>query len=478
MRGMKLEEEVIALRAEVANLKEQVRELLAANARLQAEVDKFQSEPPAFIKPSTPKSTSKTDHKQPRRKRAKDQNGSRKRDTPTRTVEHRMEECPDCHYPLRHPNLAKRRQVVELPPPQPVEVTEHQLFRSWCARCSKWHYASVDLNGQVVGHGRMGVRIASLIAYLSTCMRMPVRLIREYLYTIHSLSLSAGEIVGLLHRTAESQPLKAAARAIKERVRHSRVVHADETGWREEGQNGYVWSFSTPQGERLYEYNKSRAGEIPKGILGFGSQFKGVLCSDFYCGYNSYSGEHQRCWTHLLRDIHALKEEHPDNEAVMEWAKGVHDMYVQANQLLLPNELGPPTDEEAVQHPHKHRQRQRLYERLVEQACRLGHKYAGAKEHRSHPCHALCKRLLRHQDELFHFVLVPGLSPSNNLAERSVRPVVVSRKVSGGTQSPRGSQTRMTLASLLGTWRAKHINPFDMCLALLSQPQPAPPPLF
>ncbi len=103
--------------------------------------------------------------------------------------------------------------------------------------------------------------------------------------------------------------------------------------------------------------------------------------------------------------------------------------------------------------------------------------YAQAKEPRTHPCHTLCKRLLRHQDELFQFVLVPGLSASNNLAERSVRPVVVSRKVSGGTQSPRGSQTRMTLASLLGTWRAKGLNPFDLCLSLLSKPT-LPPPLF
>ena len=262
-------------------------------------------------------------------------------------MEHKLEQCPDCAYPLRHPTLAKRRQVVELPPPQPVEVTEHQLFRGWCARCSKWHYAHVDLRGQVVGHGRIGVRIASLIAYLSTAVRMPVRLIREYLHTIHSLTISCGEIVGLLHRTAEAAPLKEAVHSIRERVRESRVVHADETGWREEGQNGYVWSFSTPQGERYYEYRKSRAGEVPKGILGFGSEFKGVLCSDFYGGYNGYTGDHQRCWTHLLRDLHQLKEEHSDNEEVVEWAKGVSALYDDAHKLLLPHELGPPRDDES-----------------------------------------------------------------------------------------------------------------------------------
>lgn len=66
------------------------------------------------------------------------------------------------------------------------------------------------------------MRIASLIAYLSACMRMPVRLIREYLYTVHSLSISTGEIVGLLHRVAEARPIEAPVHSIKERVRTSR----------------------------------------------------------------------------------------------------------------------------------------------------------------------------------------------------------------------------------------------------------------
>src|SRR5438477_44536 len=120
MWGMTLEEEVIALRAEVASLKQQLAQSLAANARLQARLDTYQSEPPSFIKPNTPKSKAKAKGEgskppRPRRKRAKDQNGSRRRDTPTRTVEHRLEHCPECGYGLRHPTLAKRRQVIELP---------------------------------------------------------------------------------------------------------------------------------------------------------------------------------------------------------------------------------------------------------------------------------------------------------------------------------------------------------------------------
>lgn len=451
---MTLEEEVVQLRAELA----EARTLIV---RLQEELERLRSEranPPLFVKPNTPKSKDNANsEKKPRRKRAKDQNGARRRDQmPTRTIEHHLEHCPDCGYTLRQHQLASKRQVIELPPPPPVEVTEHQLYKGWCARCSKWHYASAELSTQVVGHGRMGVRIASLIAYLRTTLRMPVRLIREYLHTMHNLVISTGEIIELLHRVAEVEPVTRATHELHESIRQSHIVHGDETVWREEGQNGYVWLFCTPQGERYYEYDKSRAGAVAKRILG--SDFKGTLVTDFYAAYNDFAGEHQRCWAHLLRDLHQLKEEHKDNVQVLEWAGELRQLYDTAQDAL--TGPSPPTAQ----------QREALYAQSVQAIAELGRKYANAKEHSAHPCHTLAKRLLLHLDGLFQFVRQPGLSADNNLAERSVRPVVVMRKVSGGSQSERGSRTRMLLASLFGTWRAKGLNPFNECLFLLSQP--------
>jgi hypothetical protein len=302
----------------------------------------------------------------------------------------------------------------------------------------------------------MGVRIASLVAYLRTSLRLPVRLIREYMHSVHNLLISTGEIVDLLHRLAESRAVKRATHSLHERVRHSPIVHGDETAWREEGQNGYVWCFCTPQGDRYYEYDHSRGGVVAKRILG--TQFKGTLVTDFYAAYNDFPGEHQRCWAHLLRDLHELKEGHKDNQEVLGWAGELRKLYDTAQDAL----SGPS--------PPPMAEREHLYIQSVEATSELAHKYANTKEHRAHPCHTLCKRLLLHLDGLFQFVLQPGLSADNNLAERSVRPVVVMRKVSGGSQSERGSRTRMTLASLFGTWRAKGLNPFSECLFLLSHP--------
>ena len=76
------------------------------------------------------------------------------------------------------------------PPPPPVEITHHRIFKGWCAGCQKWHEAPVDVQEQVLGQGRLGVRTASLIASLRTVMRLPFRQIQAYLLTFHGLQVS------------------------------------------------------------------------------------------------------------------------------------------------------------------------------------------------------------------------------------------------------------------------------------------------
>jgi len=155
---------------------------------------------------------------------------------------------------------------------------------------------------------------------------------------------------------------------------------------------------------------------------------------------------------HLLRDLHALKVDHATTLEVVIWAKAVKDVYLLARAWLA----------EGIE-------RQRASGELVLLIRALGEQFAQAK---GHPCQALAKRLLRHQDELFVFVREEGVPADNNLAERSLRPLVVSRKISGGTRSPQGSQTRMILTSLFQTWQARGLNPLVECRRLLQSPFP------
>jgi hypothetical protein len=452
-----LQEAVERLRAVSEDLREtqeqlqQTQEQLHQAQRRIAELEKPKTPPADFVKANKKKPT--TQEKQPRKKRDAQYNHARRRAKPTQMVEHRLVQCPDCYLRLGGISLARVREVIEIPAPPPVEITHHRIYKGWCAQCHKWHEAPVDLSQQVLGQGRLGVRLASLIAYLRTVMRLPIRQLREVLRQVYALEVSSGEIVELVHRIREhAQPV---LDNLKGQIRSSPAVQADETGWREDGLNGYIWSVSTPQ-IRYYEYHHSRGGEVVKQLIG--DDFPGVLGSDFYAGYNRHQGLHQRCWVHYLGDVHDLKKAYPDHQELSTWAKAVKDLYEEAVAWAA---HGPDPGLSPRQQQQARLEQQHAFEQRLWALCQP---YVQTPV----PQQTLCKRVEQFLPELFVFVAVPGVPSHNNLAERSVRPLVIARKISGGSRSPKGSQTRMGLASLFGTWMAQGLNPFQQCLALLT----------
>ena len=183
-----------------------------------------------------------------------------------------------------------------------------------------------------------------------------------------------------------------------------------------------------------------------------GDSFSGVLVSDFYAAYHHYDGPKQRCWAHLLRDIHDLRARYPDDAPLAQWADAVHQLYRQAKACTHPQEASRRTAQLAL-------------ERRLLALCQPFLLDASATQAK------LCRRIERHIKELFVFVAEPAVPSDNNAAERSLRHLVVSRKISGGTRSERGTDSKMTLASLFGTWRVQGLNPLTACRQLLRSPQ-------
>jgi uncharacterized coiled-coil protein SlyX len=365
-----LRAEVAALRQTIAALQEQVaaltEQLQMALVRI-AELEQDKSEPPPYVKPNRPPAV---EPKGPRKKRAAEHNRSRQRATPTRIERHVLERCPKCDYRLSGESIDYTREVIE-----------HQVIKRWCPCCGQWQSPRLDLQGQVLGQGRIGLRIASLVSYLRTTLRLPFRAIQSYLATLHGLQLSVGELVELTH--AVRRQLRLQAEQLKAQVQSSRVAHGDETGWRENGQNGWAWTFVTggPAAVRYFEYDRSRSHLVAQRILG--PNFRGWLVTDFYAAYNLIPGRHQRCWVHLLRDLHALKEQQADDPTVLHWATAVRQLYEDACAWLAEHPAPLPS-ERLAQYTH-----------LYTQACTWGAQYARIQ---NHPCNALAKRLLRHQE--------------------------------------------------------------------------------
>ena len=447
------------LQAQNALLREQVAQVQAENAALRtrvaaleqrlAELEAEKRPPPPWAKANRVKRGRAAGEQ--RRQRAPEQNRGRPRSTPTASVQHAYDHCPDCGYRLRGQAVARRREVLEVPAAV-VSVVEHQILKRYCPACRAYKTPRVSFAGVVLGQSRIGVRLAGLIGTLRTSARLPLAQIRSLLAQVYGLRLSLGGLQDILARLR--QRLAPVAAAIRAQTRASPAQHMDETGGRQDGQNGYLWVQATdgPTATRLYTYSPSRSGQVARDLLG---DFTGVLSTDFYVAYDQYPGPKQRCWAHLLRDAHQLGQDYPDRADVQDWVGALKRLFAGARAL----DLSACTWRERAGVARHLERRTRLLARCYRTTA-------------GHPAQVLATRLHRYESELFEFIRTPGVSATNNLAERAVRPQVIARKISGGSRSAAGSALRCDLATVFHTWTARGLNPFGACLDALQTPLP------
>jgi transposase len=447
------QETIAHLQAEQAEQQRRTAELQASNAALAqrlAELERQvqQQQPQAQRFPGHQPKRSPQRAKAPLPHQRRSHGFARRRSAqPDQVVTPAVEQCPTCATPLRGGWVKRRRQVLDLPPVR-VQVVEHQYLERECPQCRRrWTPPAVQPEG-VVGQDRLGVHLLALVATLREVGRLPLATIAWLLATLYGLELSVGALAGVLQRVATRG--EAELRRIQAAVQGSAVVHGDETGWRENGHNGYVWSFSTV-GAVVYAYGRRTKEMVDQAL---GTEFAGVLVTDFYAAYDHYPGRHQRCWVHLLRDIHDLRLRHPADATVATWAREVRQVYDRAKELAAQG----GTERQRLQHREE-----------MERA--LAAVVAPWAEREDAPQRVLSQRMLKYLSEVFTFVELPGVPSDNNAAERRMRPVVTERKISGGTRSGLGTSVRITLASLFGTWRLRGLNPFEACRQLLLPPQ-------
>lgn len=425
-----------ALAARVAALEEEVRRLRQGKAG---------GTPPA-VKPSRPPK-----QKKPRKRRV--QSFTRRRETPDEVRYHAVEDCPECGRKLGGGWEHRRRQSIEVI--FQMKVVDHVILARRCGVCRKrWLPKLGDEVIGAQGKRRLGVSVQALVATLHIGCRIPMEMIRRILRELCGLHVSNGEVVALLDGVRAAG--EASLQQLLEAVRGSPAVCGDETGWRQDGDDGYLWTFATPT-IRYFLYRKSRAGQVPKEVLG--DQFGGVVSCDFYGGYNKL-GVLQRCWFHLLKDAKELSELNADRPETVAWVEALRALYAAAKGCALA--LG--------ELPAEHRVRQQQRRRFERLAVALARPYARDP---NAPQRVLAQRIMKHRHELFVFLSDPAVPATNNLAERSLRPAVVARKISGGTRSAKGSDTKMGLMSLFGTWGVQDKPLLASCRQLLLSNSPA-----
>ena len=397
-----------------------------------------------FVKPN------RAQRRETERKERKGRSRSfvRKLDIPTEEIRHELQNCPDCGRKLEGGWEHSRRQTIEIPD-TPIKIIEHVLIARRCGVCCKDHIPKLGITDGVVGKCRVGPRLMSLIATLAISKRLPLRSIQSLLKSLYSVHISLGEIVEILHKVSGYAGVT--VQGILRAIRGSPNVHGDETGWREDGVNGFLWSFSTPE-LRYFHFDRSRAASVAQKVLGL--CFEGALICDFYDGYNWYTGPIQRCWVHLLRDLDKLLKDHPDNKDVGKWVESIKAVYKAARKIARRNF----TEDVRV----------KLRQQLEVMLLALAAPYV---KNKPVPQKKLAGRIDKHLGELFTFIEYSGCPSGNNAAERAIRPAVIARKISGGTRSENGSITRTKLMSVFGTWKLQGKDLLQACTQMIIQSQ-------
>jgi transposase len=383
-----------------------------------------------------------------RKKRAAAFNHGRKRMMATALRPHQLERCPDCEGELAFGHVIRRRQVIDVPAQVALDVIEHQVINRKCEKCGKWHAPKLDVSHEAGGEQRFGHHLRAWVCYLRQVLSVSYEKIQKMLEALIGLKISRGELVEMQHQAASKG--EAQERELASLICEQPAVHADETGWRENGENGYVWVATTTAGYTRYVRDESRATRVAEALL---PNYAGTVVCDFYAVYNFIGANRQRCWAHLSRDLTALATDYAANHPeIVPWVEAVKSLYVDAQEF---NQKQP--------HAEAYRRNQMLRS-LTDSIHRLSETWLKA---RGHPAHAMCKRLRRHEDELFVFVKQPYVEATNNRAERSIRPCVVLRKISGGSRTPAGTTTTMRLSSLVATWQALGYSVLDSFVGLL-----------
>lgn len=331
------------------------------------------------------------------------------------------ESCPDCGGALRQ-TRCRERHVIEIEPLR-RQILHYQLQQKYCPRCRRTvrPRAPGVFKRQLLGHRLLAHVAVQHYVFGVTLGQLEVQ-----------LGIGNGTLQGAMHQLAER--LEPACESLVEAYRQAPVKHADETFWRTDGCNGYAWLFCSPK-ISVFRFRQTRSGQVAQEVLGE-PPLAGVLVVDRYNGYNHAPCPLQYCYAHLLREVQDLGKEFPQEVEVQVFVSIFAPLLAAAMRLR----------SQALEPEKFHAQASQLKERIVE----WSENVAG------HPGVQRIQNIFReHPTRLYHWAENPQVPADNNFAERELRPLVIARKISFGSQSEKGARTREVLMSILHTLRKR-----------------------
>jgi transposase len=344
-------------------------------------------------------------------------------------------QCQGCHAPLSGEDASPfRHQVIEIPPIKPV-ITEYQWHQLVCSACGETTRAPWPAG---VPSGTYGPRVHATVALCTGSYRLSKRTTGEVMDDLFGVPMSVGTISQSEKATTEvvAEPVEEARTYVHEQ----RVAHLDETSWRQGDKRAWLWVAVTSW-VTVFLVRLSRGGQVARELLGEG--FRGILVTDRYRAYNWYPVRwRQLCWSHWLRDFEAIRGRGGVSEEIGDALLGqAHPMFVWWHRVR-EGTLQRSTFRSSMS-PLR-----REVERLLEAGSTCGVPTTAGT----------CREILKRREALWTFVQVEGVEPTNNTAERAIRPGVQWRKGSFGTQSEEGSRFVESMMTVVATLKQQQRN--------------------
>ncbi len=354
--------------------------------------------------------------------------------------EHKLDKCPICGEPVSETQEIRERIIEDIEQPK-TKNTKHLIHRCYCKKCDKIVEPEIE---NALPNARFGLRLMILILILKLDSRIPSNKIVSLLSSVFGIKISDGEIYGILKQLSEAFGDYYDKLVIN--IRKALVKYLDETSWRINGINNWLWIFINKE-VALYIVNKRRSSKVPIEILG--NQEDKTIVSDRFSAYNELarvSGcKQQICWAHLLRNSKDLAEHYQE-------AKYIHKRmkYIYRNAIRL-NHKASEEEKEKILH-------------CID--------LIASRSYKSTEVYKFVKSVCRyHRENLFRFADNPEIESTNNRAESGLRPAVVIRKISGGSRSEGGAEATAKLLSVLQTIKIQTNNPYQGLLNLLQTPK-------
>lgn len=343
--------------------------------------------------------------------------------------------CPQCGSPFVDKGYTER--LVMESHPLRAEPLLYWLPKRYCPKCRRIFQPCAP---GVLPKNLYGNQLMANAAVMYYLHGIPLGRVCE------QLQAHPGSLIEGFHRIARL--FTPVLPKLIEWYRQSRVKHADETSWRTDGQNGYVWLFAT-DAISLFLFRQTRSAKVVQTVLG-NQSLPGVLVVDRYAGYNRAPCSLQYCYAHLLREVQDLEKDFPDSQEVKTFVSVLAPLLATAMGLR-----GQPLQETE------------FYQKAAETQAQI---VAAVEAHAFHPGIRHIQDLFKvNSHRLYHWAQNRQIPADNNLAERDLRPTVIARKVSFGSASDAGAQTRGTLMSILYSLKKQDVDVTHRLRELLDQ---------